>query len=67
VTMDVLHGNHRALTMIADHWPAAGTHRASDCAIIRVQLPPGQHDQPRAWPAALGTRHSAPPAIAGRA
>jgi ribosomal protein S18 acetylase RimI-like enzyme len=66
VTMEVLHGNHRVLTMIADHWPAARTHRARDFEIIRVQLPPGQDDQPRERPAPLGTRQSAPLAIAGR-
>jgi GNAT superfamily N-acetyltransferase len=47
VTMDVLHGNHRALVMIADHWPAACTRRTRDYEIVCVQLPHGQQDDPR--------------------
>jgi ribosomal protein S18 acetylase RimI-like enzyme len=66
VTMDVLHGNHRVLTMIADHWPAARTRRARDCEIISVPLPPGRDDQPQVRPAPPGTQQSAPLAIAGR-
>jgi ribosomal protein S18 acetylase RimI-like enzyme len=66
VTMDVLHGNHRVLAMIADHWPAACARRARDCEIICVPLPPGEQNQPQVSPAPPGTRQSPPLAVAGR-
>ena len=55
VTMDVLHGNHRALAMIARQWPAARTRRTRDyetiCAQICAQVPQAgstsrRHDPP---------------------
>src|ERR1700677_3906443 len=36
VTMDVLHGNDRALAMIKGHWPAARTRRSRDCVTLCV-------------------------------
>ena len=39
VTMDVLHGNDRALAMIKGHWPAARTRRSRDCDTLRILLP----------------------------
>ena len=38
VTMDVMHGNDRAVAMIRGHWPAARTHRYRDCDTICVGL-----------------------------
>jgi ribosomal protein S18 acetylase RimI-like enzyme len=38
VTMDVLHGNDRALAMIKGHWPTARTQRARDCDTLRIPL-----------------------------
>jgi ribosomal protein S18 acetylase RimI-like enzyme len=38
VTMDVMHGNDRALAMIKRHWPAARARRSSYYATICVQL-----------------------------
>ena len=38
VTMDVMHGNDRAVAMIKGHWPAARTSRSKDCETICVQL-----------------------------
>ena len=38
VTMDVLHGNDRALAMIKGHWPAARTRRSRDCDTLCVQI-----------------------------
>jgi L-amino acid N-acyltransferase YncA len=38
VKMDVLHGNHRALAMIAGIWPAACKRRTRDYETIWVQL-----------------------------
>jgi len=51
VTMDVLHGNQRALAMIAGQWPAARPRRSRDFNTICVQLPPGRQRQPQARPA----------------
>jgi hypothetical protein len=66
VTMDVLHGNHRVLVMIADHWPAACTRCTRDYETICVQLPPGQQYKLQVRPARLGARQSVPAATAGR-
>jgi GNAT superfamily N-acetyltransferase len=66
VTMDVLHGNHRARAMITDHWPVARTHRGRDCETIYVPLAPDQRDQPQVRPVRPGTRQSVPMAAAGR-
>jgi ribosomal protein S18 acetylase RimI-like enzyme len=38
VTMDVMHGNERALAMIKGHWPAARARRSSYYATICVRL-----------------------------
>ena len=38
VTMDVLHGNDRALAMIKGHWPVARTRRSRECITICIQL-----------------------------
>ena len=38
VTMDVLHGNDRALAMIKGHWPAARTRRSRDCDTLCIQI-----------------------------
>jgi ribosomal protein S18 acetylase RimI-like enzyme len=38
VTMDVMHGNDRALAMIKGHWPAARTRRSRDCDTLCVKL-----------------------------
>jgi ribosomal protein S18 acetylase RimI-like enzyme len=38
VTMDVLHGNDRALAMIKGHWPIARTRRSRECNTICIQL-----------------------------
>jgi ribosomal protein S18 acetylase RimI-like enzyme len=65
VSMDVLHGNHRALAMIAGHWPAACTRRTRDFEAIWVQLPPDKQHRPPARPARRGTRQSALIATAG--
>jgi ribosomal protein S18 acetylase RimI-like enzyme len=66
VTMDVMHGNDRALAMIKGHWPAARTRRSSDYVAICVQLVDYQERQPRERPARPGTQRSAPLATAGR-
>jgi ribosomal protein S18 acetylase RimI-like enzyme len=47
VTMDVLHGNHRARAMITDHWPVARTRRGRDYETIYVPLAPDQRDRPQ--------------------
>jgi GNAT superfamily N-acetyltransferase len=65
VTMDVMHGNDRALAMIKGHWPAARTRRSTDHATICVQLADYQERQPRELPARPVTRLSAPLAAAG--
>jgi hypothetical protein len=62
----VLHSNHRVLTMIADHWPAARCRRSRECAIISVELPPVQPYQPRVRPAPPGARRPVALAAAGR-
>jgi hypothetical protein len=66
VTMDVMHGNDRALAMIKGHWPAARTRRSRDCVTIHVQLADYQERQPQLRPARPCTRQSAPLAAAGR-
>jgi ribosomal protein S18 acetylase RimI-like enzyme len=66
VTMDVMHGNDRALAMIKGHWPAARTRRSSYYATICVQLVDYQEHRRRDLPARPGTRQSAPLAAAGR-
>jgi ribosomal protein S18 acetylase RimI-like enzyme len=38
VTMDVLHGNDRALAMIKGHWPIAGARRSRECVTMCIQL-----------------------------
>jgi ribosomal protein S18 acetylase RimI-like enzyme len=59
VTMDVMHGNDRALAMIKGHWPAVRTRRSTDYATICVQLADYQERQPLALPARPGTRQTA--------
>jgi GNAT superfamily N-acetyltransferase len=66
VAMDVLHGNHRMLAMIAGHWPAACTRHSREYDTICVQLPHSQEHQPHIRPARPGARQSAPMATAGR-
>jgi ribosomal protein S18 acetylase RimI-like enzyme len=39
MTMDVLHTNHRVLSMIKRRWPAAGIARFGESAAIHVRLP----------------------------
>jgi GNAT superfamily N-acetyltransferase len=53
LTMDVLHGNHQVLAMIAAHWRVERTDYCADCVSIQVHLP--QHQQERPHPA-TGTR-----------
>jgi ribosomal protein S18 acetylase RimI-like enzyme len=38
VTMEVLHGNDRALAMIKGHWPVARTRRSRECITLCIQL-----------------------------
>jgi ribosomal protein S18 acetylase RimI-like enzyme len=64
VSMDVLHGNHRAMAMIAGHWPAACTRRTRDYEAIWVQLGQDQRHRPPARPARRGARPSTPVAAA---
>jgi ribosomal protein S18 acetylase RimI-like enzyme len=59
VTMDVMHGNDRAVAMIKGHWPTARTHRAKDCDTICVQLADAQQQQPPARPAGAGSWQAA--------
>jgi ribosomal protein S18 acetylase RimI-like enzyme len=67
VTMDVMHGNTRALAMIRRHWPAARSRRQRDCVTICVQLADYQELRPPARPARHpSARQSAPLAAAGR-
>jgi len=66
VTMDVMHGNDRALAMIKAHWPVARTRRSRDCVTIHVQLADYQERQRPVLPARPRTRQSAAPAAAGR-
>jgi L-amino acid N-acyltransferase YncA len=65
VTMDVMHGNDRALAMIKGHWPAARTRRSRDCYTICVQLAVDERQQPLELPLP-DTQRSAPMATAGR-
>jgi ribosomal protein S18 acetylase RimI-like enzyme len=39
MTMEVLHANHRALSMIKRRWPTAEIDRSAEYATIRVRLP----------------------------
>jgi GNAT superfamily N-acetyltransferase len=66
VAMDVLHGNHQVLAMIAGHWPAACTRHSRDYDTICAQLPRGRQRQPHIRPARPDARQSAPMAAAGR-
>ena len=66
VTMDVMHGNDRALAMIKGHWPAARTRRSRDCSTICVELAVVEQHQPQALPLRPGTRLPVPMATAGR-
>ena len=38
VTMEVLHGNDRALAMIKGHWPVVRTRRSRECITLCIQL-----------------------------
>jgi GNAT superfamily N-acetyltransferase len=66
VTMDVMHGNDRALAMIKGHWPAARARRGRDCLTIHVQLADYQERWPQVLPARPRTGQAAPLAAAGR-
>jgi GNAT superfamily N-acetyltransferase len=66
VTMDVMHGNARALAMIKGHWPVARTRRSRDCVTIHVQLADYQQPRRPVLPARPRTWQSAAPAAAGR-
>jgi ribosomal protein S18 acetylase RimI-like enzyme len=66
VTMDVMHGNDRALAMIKSHWPAARSRRSSYYATICVQLADYQERRSPTRPACPSARQSAPLAAAGR-
>jgi ribosomal protein S18 acetylase RimI-like enzyme len=66
VTMDVMHGNDRALAMIKSHWPAARTRRSRDYVTLCVQLVDYREHLPQGLLARPGTRQSALPATAGR-
>ncbi len=66
VTMDVMHGNDRALAMIKGHWPAAQARRSRDCLTIHVQLADYQERQPQVRPARPRTWQSAPQAAGCR-
>jgi ribosomal protein S18 acetylase RimI-like enzyme len=65
VTMDVMHGNDRALAMIKGHWPIARTRRSRDCNTLCIQLADDEHRRTRELPRP-GTRQPAPLAAAGR-
>jgi ribosomal protein S18 acetylase RimI-like enzyme len=56
VTMDVMHGNDRALAMIKGHWPTARSRRSRDCATLCVELADDQGRRPLAPPAASSLR-----------
>jgi ribosomal protein S18 acetylase RimI-like enzyme len=56
LTMDVLHGNHQVLAMIAARWGTGRTDYRADCVTVQVHLP--QHQQERPHPA----RGARPPA-----
>jgi ribosomal protein S18 acetylase RimI-like enzyme len=66
VTMDVMHGNTRALAMVKRHWPTARSRRSRDFATIYVQLADYQERRSPARPARPSARQSAPLAAAGR-
>jgi len=66
VTMDVMHGNDRALAMIKGHWPAARARRSRDYVTIHVQLADYRERQRPVLPARPCTRQSDAPAAAGR-
>ena len=51
VTMDVMHGNDRALAMIRGHWPAARTRRSRDCNTLCIRLADVEQSQSPAQPA----------------
>jgi GNAT superfamily N-acetyltransferase len=59
VTMDVMHGNDRALAMIRGHWPAARTRRSRDCNTLCIQLVDDQQRRPPAHPARSGPPQAA--------
>ena len=65
VTMDVMHGNDRALAMIKGHWPIARTRRSRDCNTLCIELADDQQHQSKELPRP-GTRQPAPLAAAGR-
>src|SRR5580692_10791499 len=62
VTMDVMHGNDRALAMIMGHWPAARPRRSRDGYTICVQLA-----DPSAAAGRLEERVAEDPVFLGRA
>ena len=66
VTMDVMHGNDRALAMIKGHWPAARTRRSKDCDTLCIQLPDDEQQQPAVFSTRLASRPSGSMATAGR-
>lgn len=66
VTMDVMHGNDRALAMIKGHWPTARGRRSRDCITLFVQLADDEQRQMPALPARV-TPPPVPMATAGRA
>ena len=66
VTMDVMHGNDRALAMIKGHWPAARTRRSKDCDTLCIQLADLERRLPPGPPRRLGPRPSAALTAAGR-
>lgn len=45
VVMDVLAGNRRVLTMIADHWPAAQYDHSAAYVTIHAPLPRYERDE----------------------
>jgi L-amino acid N-acyltransferase YncA len=65
-TMDVMHGNDRALAMIKGHWPAARTRRSKDCDTLCVPLSDDEQQQPAVFSTRSGSRPSASMATAGR-
>ena len=55
LTMDVLPGNRRMLTLIARHWPAAPVEHSGDFATFHVRVARRRQQQPQAQPAALAS------------